>query len=396
MASPSVDDAMTTALPSLRILLVENDDRYARVLQQEINTSGRATLGRVSTLADAAASVSAGGIDAVLLDLGPSGLDLGPSASFDLDALDRLRLLTTDRIPIVVLTAEGNDTLADQALEHGAQDYIVKSRTDAELVMRSVRYARERAEWQREARRHEGELLQVQKMEAIGRLAGGVAHDFNNVLTAIFGYSDLLLEQFTDDDPRRADVQEIRRSAERAAALTHQLLAFSRKQLMQPRVLDLNEVIANLEKLLTRLIGEDVTLNIRAQDDLWHVRADPSQMEQVLMNLAANARDAMPEGGGITVETANVELEGLVDSSRPGLQPGAYVTMTVTDTGTGVPESIRSLMFEPFFTTKEQGKGTGLGLATVYGIVKQTGGSVYVDSEEGAGTRFVVYLPRVP
>jgi two-component system cell cycle sensor histidine kinase/response regulator CckA len=375
--------------PSLRILLVENDDRHATLLQEEMRTSGRAALEYVSTLADAAASISAGGIDAVLLDLGLSG-------RFDLDALDRLRVVAADRIPIVVLTTDGDDTLAEQALQHGAQDYLVKSRTDAELVMRSVRYARERAEWRREARRHEAELLQVQKMEAIGRLAGGVAHDFNNVLTAIFGYSDLLLEQFTDDDPRRADVQEIRRSAARAAALTHQLLAFSRKQMMQPRVLNLNEVIANLEKLLTRLIGEDITLEIRVQDDLWSVRADPGQMEQVLMNLAANARDAMPEGGGLTVETANVELELPGNRSRPGLQPGAYVTMTVTDTGTGVPESIRSLMFEPFFTTKAQGKGTGLGLATVYGIVKQTGGSVYVDSEEGAGTRFVVYLPRVP
>jgi signal transduction histidine kinase len=380
---------MTTAFPLLRILLVENADRHAVWLQEEMSKSGRAAVTHVSTLADAAVSVNAGGVDVVLLDLGRPG-------SFDLDALDRLRLATTDRIPIVVLTTEGDDSLADQALQHGAQDYLVKGRTDADLVMRSARYARERADWRQESRRQEAELLQVQKMEAIGRLAGGVAHDFNNVLTAIFGYSDLLLEQFTDDDPRRADVQEIRRSAERAAALTRQLLAFSRKQLMQPRVLDLNEVIANLEKLLTRLIGEDITLMIRKQDDLWSVRADPGQMEQVLMNLAANARDAMPEGGGLTVETANVELDTPGNSNRPGLQPGAYVTMTVTDTGTGVPESIRSLMFEPFFTTKEQGKGTGLGLATVYGIVKQSGGSVYVDSEEGAGTRFVVYLPRVP
>ena len=380
---------MTTAFPSLRILLIEDDGRHALWLQEEMSNSGRAAVEHVTTLTDAAVSVNAGGVDIVLLDLGCPG-------SFDLDALARLRVVTTDRIPIVVLTAEGDDSLADQALQHGAQDYLVKGRMDADLVLRSARYARERADWRQESRRQEAELLQGQKMEAIGRLAGGVAHDFNNVLTAIFGYSDLLIEQFTDDDPRRADVQEIRRAAERAAGLTRQLLAFSRKQMMQPRVLDLNEVIANLEKLLTRLIGEDVTLTIRKQDDLWLVRADPSQMEQVLMNLAANARDAMPEGGRLTVETANVALEAPGNSNRPGLQPGAYVTMTVTDTGTGVPESIRSLMFEPFFTTKEQGKGTGLGLATVYGIVKQTGGSVYVDSEEGAGTRFVVYLPRVP
>jgi two-component system, cell cycle sensor histidine kinase and response regulator CckA len=246
-----------------------------------------------------------------------------------------------------------------------------------------------------EALRHsEDQLRQAQKMEAVGRLAGGVAHDFNNVLTAIFGYTDLLLEQFTEDDVRRADVEEIRKSAERAATLTRQLLAFSRKQVMQPRELDLNAVIWSLEKLLARLVGEDMQLRLDLQADLHTVRADPGQIEQVLMNLAANARDAMPEGGTLRIATANVSVdeERLL---RPGLKAGDYATLSVRDQGTGMPTDVRAHIFEPFFTTKDQGKGTGLGLATVYGIVKQSGGGIYVESEAGQGTTFVIYLPRV-
>jgi signal transduction histidine kinase len=226
----------------------------------------------------------------------------------------------------------------------------------------------------------------------VGRLAGGVAHDFNNVLTAIFGYSDLLLDQFLPDDPRRSDVQEIRRAAERAAALTRQLLAFSRKQVMQPRLLNLNEVIASVQKLLERLIREDVTLEVRADPQLVTVTADPGHIEQVLMNLAVNARDAMPDGGRLVIATRTETTTD--DPTRPGLQPGVYAVIEVTDTGTGMPEAVREHIFEPFFTTKEQGQGTGLGLATVYGIVKQAGGGIYVDSEVGNGSTFLVYLPQ--
>jgi hypothetical protein len=244
-----------------------------------------------------------------------------------------------------------------------------------------------------DALRHsEEQLRQAQKMEAVGRLAGGVAHDFNNVLTAIFGYSDLLLDQFLPDDPRRSDVQEIRRAAERAAALTRQLLAFSRKQVMQPRLLNLNEVIASVQKLLERLIREDVTLEVRADPQLVTVTADPGHIEQVLMNLAVNARDAMPDGGRLVIATRTETMTD--DPARPGLQPGVYAVIEVTDTGTGMPEAVREHIFEPFFTTKEQGQGTGLGLATVYGIVKQAGGGIYVDSEVGNGSTFLVYLPQ--
>jgi PAS domain S-box-containing protein len=245
-----------------------------------------------------------------------------------------------------------------------------------------------------QALRHsEEQLRQAQKMEAVGRLAGGIAHDFNNVLTAIFGYTDLLLEQFVDDDPRRSDVVEIRRSAERAAGLTRQLLAFSRKQVMQTRLLDLNAVIGSVENLLKRLVGDDVVVDHELAPDLVSVRADPGQIEQVLMNLVANARDAMPEGGRVRLSTRNEQAEADA-RSRPGLVPALYAVLSVADTGTGVPAALREHVFEPFFTTKEQGKGTGLGLATVYGIVKQSGGGVYLDSEEGQGTTVVVYLPR--
>jgi two-component system cell cycle sensor histidine kinase/response regulator CckA len=373
----------------LRVLLVEDDDSYASMLHTMIGGEGPLALERVSTLRDAATVINDKEIDAILLDLGLPD-------SVGLDTVDRLRALVGERIPIVVLTSRDDVDIGVQAVHRGAQDYLLKSSTDVQLLSRSLRYARERADWRRAMVEREAELRQAHKMEAVGRLAGGVAHDFNNVLTAIFGYTDLLLEQFTDDDPRREDVMEIRRSAERAASLTRQLLAFSRKQMMQPKVLNLNEVIDSLSKLLERLIGEDVILKMEAGADLWSVRADPGQIEQVLMNLVANARDAMPEGGRLTIGTTNVVVEHEDQRNRPGLRPGAYVTITVCDTGDGVPAHIREHVFEPFFTTKEQGKGTGLGLATVYGIVKQNAGGVYVDSEVGEGTRFVIYLPRVP
>ena len=502
------------SLPPIRVLLVEDDDAYARMVSEELAAStARVTLERVATLAAALGRVH-GGADAVLLDLGlPDGSGLA--------VLDRI-YAEAPGIPIVVLTAHGDDESAVQAVQRGAEDYLLKSEVDAHLLVRAIRYACERAALRRqlvqnEARfralvehsldsitllsadfvalynsrsverisgyspeellgqrmdvfahpddlpevmarftecladpgravpiafryRHrdgtwrcaegvmvnrlgdpavgaivvnhrdvterkaaeqalretEERLRQAHKMEAVGRLAGGVAHDFNNVLTAIFGYSDLLRDQLPEGDPRRPDLDEIRRSAERAASLTRQLLAFSRKQVMQPRVLDLNEVVANVEKLLRKLVGDDVLLEVRRGAGIWRVKADPGQVEQVLMNLAANARDAMPEGGRVVIATGNVAMTDDDVVALPGLRPGDYVELSVTDTGVGMPEGIRGNIFEPFFTTKDQGKGTGLGLATVYGIVKQTGGGVYVKSEEGLGTRFDIYLPRVP
>ena len=242
-------------------------------------------------------------------------------------------------------------------------------------------------------RKSEEQLRQAQKMEAVGRLAGGIAHDFNNVLTAIFGYVDLLLDQIDDTDPKRADLLEIRSSAERAASLTRQLLAFSRRQVMQPRTIDLNTVVGRLENLIARLVGEDIQVSVDLSAHQPLVVADPGHVEQVLMNLAANARDAMPEGGRLEIATRHEEVTEQTED-RPGLRPGPYELIVVTDTGTGMPPGVQERIFEPFFTTKEMGKGTGLGLATVYGIVKQSGGCVYADTEVGQGTTFVVYLPR--
>jgi signal transduction histidine kinase len=379
---------MTAASPSIRVLLVEEDDDYARFVRAQLEAAPvPMTLDRVGTVAAAVAALEASQFDAVLLDLAlPDGAGLA--------TIDRLH--GAGDASLIVLTSIDDESTALQAVQRGAQDYLVKGRTDAELLRRAIRYACERAEWRRDVTRREAELRQSHKMEAVGRLAGGVAHDFNNVLTAIFGYADLLLDQFTEDDARRSDVLEIRNAAERAAALTRQLLAFSRKQMIQPRVLNLNDVVVSLYKLMSRLVGEDIPIDIRTAGDLWRVRADPGQIEQVLMNLAANSRDAMPEGGSMTISTENAVVVDEDARNRPGLRPGDYVTLTVGDTGLGVPEEIRAHIFEPFFTTKAIGKGTGLGLATVYGIVKQNGGGIYLDSEDGKGTRFMIYLPRVP
>lgn len=241
----------------------------------------------------------------------------------------------------------------------------------------------------------EEQLRQSQKMEAVGRLAGGIAHDFNNLLTIIIGYCELLLGRLTDEAGHRGKIQEIKKAGERAALLTRQLLAFSRKQVLAPRVLDLNSVIENLRHMIERLIGEDVDFATVPHDGLNMVRADLGQVEQIIMNLVVNARDAMPQGGKLTIETANIAFDGPYATSHPPSLPGEYVMIAVSDTGTGMDLETQKHIFEPFFTTKEKGKGTGLGLATVYGIVKQSGGFVWVYSEPDAGSTFKIYFPRV-
>ena len=290
--------------------------------------------------------------------------------------------------------------------EEGRYEGVCKHRKkdgkifEVELISHQFDYAGRRVRLvvaQDISERHllEQQLRQAQKMEAVGRLAGGVAHDFNNLLMVIKGHTELLMSTLSPADSVARKITQIDRAADRAAALTKQLLAFSRMQVLQPRVMNLNGVVEDMGKLLPRLIGEDVELGIRTAPGLGAIRADASQMEQIIMNLAVNARDAMPTGGRLIIETSNAELDRTYNSTHPIVKPGRYVLLAVSDTGTGMDAETQAHIFEPFFTTKEAGKGTGLGLATVYGVVKQSGGFIWVYSELGKGTSFKIYLPRV-
>ena len=282
---------------------------------------------------------------------------------------------------------ESNRTLAREIDERKAAEAEVR-KINEELEDRVVQRTAERIKL-------EEQLIQAQKMEAVGRLAGGVAHDFNNLLTVILGFSELVCEQVRGDREALESVGEVFHAAERASALTQQLLAFSRRQVFTPRVTNLNEVVQNIDKMLRRIIGEDIELRTSLSTRLSPARIDPLHIEQVIMNLVVNSRDAMPQGGKLTIETANVEFTRDYAEVHLGIETGPYVMLAVSDTGIGMDAATRSRMFEPFFTTKEQGKGTGLGLATVYGIVKQNGGEIQVYSEPGHGTIFKIYFPSV-
>ena len=246
-----------------------------------------------------------------------------------------------------------------------------------------------------ERRRVEAELVQAQKMEGLGQLVSGVAHDFNNLLTGVVGFTDLCLEMADENDAMRSNLEQISRAGESAMALTRQLLAFSRLQVMQTRVVDLNQVVHGFEGLLRRTISENIELVLETESTLGRVEIDPSHMEQILVNLAVNARDAMPEGGRLTIATSNSDPDGRGRGAQPSERSTSHVCLTVTDTGIGMDDQVKARAFEPFFTTKERGRGTGLGLATVYGIVAQNGGQVEVESETGKGTAFRIFLPRV-
>jgi len=274
------------------------------------------------------------------------------------------------------------------------EDRVNRDEQGQITVIRSmIQDITERKQAEEELQKREEQLRLRQRVEAIGRLAGGVAHDFNNLLMTIKGCSEILLSKLDQQDSRREEVEEICKAAERATSLTRQLLAFGRRQVLQPQVLDLNEIVANINRMLQRLIGEDIQLHTVLDQELWPVKVDPGQIEQVIMNLVVNARDAMPGGGKLTIETANVFLDEDYARRHVSVKPGLWVMLAVTDSGSGMDEETLSHLFEPFFTTKEKGEGTGLGLSTVYGIVKQSGGNIWAYSELGRGTTFKVYLP---
>jgi two-component system, cell cycle sensor histidine kinase and response regulator CckA len=392
---------------SLRVLMVEDSATDAKLVVHALRGMGRALeVERVET-----AEAMREALDRKTWDVVTSDWSMPKfSAPAALGILKERQL----DLPFIIVSGTIGEETAVEAMRAGAQDYVLKdklgrlapaverelreckeraARRQAEMERRSAEVGRQRAE--EALRQSEAQLRQAQKMEAVGRLAGGVAHDFNNVLSVILGHAELLLGDLETTDPIRDDIEEMHKAAQRAAGLTRQLLLFSRQQVVSPRVIELHESLTNMEKMLQRILGEDVDLMVLPPQSRGRVRVDPSHMEQVILNLVVNARDAMPTGGKLTVETSNVVLDDDYALNHVPAKEGAYVMMAVTDTGIGMDSVTQARIFEPFFTTKEAGKGTGLGLSTVFGIVQQSGGNVCVDSEIGKGTTFKIYLPRV-
>ena len=369
---------------TIRVLFVEDNPDDAALIHRELMRAGLEPIGeRVDTESAYLAALDPA-LDVILADFSLPGF----SAPRALELLQHRNL----DVPFIVISGTIGEDLAVRALQSGAADYLLKDRL-GRLGLAVTRAIDDRRR-KRERRLLEDQYRQSQKMQAIGLLAGGVAHDFNNLLTAIHGYCDLLSRALGPESEHQADLGEIKDAAARAAALTRQLLAFSRQQKLEPHVLDLRESIDSLQPMLTRLIGEHIEIVLKP-GAAGHVRADAGQIEQVLLNLALNARDAMPGGGILTFELADVVIDQSSTRDHGDISPGQYVKLAVADNGTGMDSVTVARIFEPFFTTKPRGKGTGLGLSTVYGIVKQSGGFMTVDSEPGRGTMFTVYLPRV-
>ncbi len=371
--------------------MVEDSEDDAQLLLLELRRQGFAPSGvRVETGPALQAALGTRAWDVVISDHNM------PSFSGD-DALKIVRQLAPE-VPFIVVSGTRGEEHAVDVMRAGASDFIVKTRLHrlAPVVERELQESEHRAQQRRTEvalAASQQQLRHAQQLEALGRFAGGVAHDFNNLMASILMYADIVLKGLTADDERRADLEEIKRAGTRAADLTRQLLAFSRRQVLKRSVVDLNQVIAGVVRLLQGLVGRSITIDVRPHRRLWTVSGDPAQIEQVLMNLAANARDAMPFGGTLAISTSNVVMSSTEESPRP-VGPGEYVRLEVRDTGSGIPADVLPKVFEPFFTTKPEGKGTGLGLAMVYGVVQQSGGFIFVDSQPGEGAVFTIYLPR--
>jgi two-component system cell cycle sensor histidine kinase/response regulator CckA len=388
--TPSGDrfgDPVLPALPTVRVLVVDDDPQAGPLVETALmDAPFRHVIEVAATAAAGLQRIAADEHDVFLIDQQlPDG-----------NGIDLLRTAKARGAhkPFILMTGHGSGTVDEAASREGAADYVEKQMLGAQLE-RSIRYALR--SWQAARLLHERDeqLRQAAKMEAVGRLAGGIAHDFNNLLTAILGYADLIAERLDPGDATARDVSELRAAADRAAALTRQLLTFSRKQFVNPTIVSLNEIISGILQTLPQMVGDKIDTRTLLAGDLAPVRADTALMEQVLLNLVMNSRDAMPEGGRLTIETANIVLatDRPVAAAKLALEPGPYVMMAITDTGSGMDAATRAHAFEPFFTTKPKGKGTGLGLATVYGIVDQSGGAIAVDTAPGQGTAIRIYLP---
>jgi len=375
----------------LKLLIVEDSENDAELLLLELRRQGFAPVAtRVDTAAGLLNALATEPWDIVISDHSMPGFT-------GTEALALVRAHTPD-LPFIIVSGSLGEEHAVEAMRAGASDFVVKTRLHrvAPVVTRELRESAQRLDQRRTETalaESQNQLRHAQKLEAVGRLAGGIAHDFNNLLTAIIGYADLVLKAMPPDDTRRPDIYEIRNAGTRAADLTRQLLAFSRQQVLDTTVLNLNEVVQQSVRLLERVIGEDVLFETDCEPELWNVRADRTQLIQILMNLAVNSRDAMPEGGTLAIATRNVCVDAPGIPNHPQAL-GEYVALSVRDTGEGIPVDVMPKIFDPFFTTKELGKGTGLGLSLVYGIVQQTAGHVFVQSEVGQGATFTVFLPR--
>jgi two-component system cell cycle sensor histidine kinase/response regulator CckA len=380
---------LETRQEALNVLLVDDSADDAEIVTRELRRGGRhVSIERVWEADTMRAALARQPWDLVISDWTMPSFSGGAA----------LEVLKSERIdvPFIILSGTVTEELAIKAMRSGARDWVLKGHLSrlGPAIERELAERRERRRSEAALQRSEERLRQSQKLDAIGGLAAGVAHDFNNVLSVIIGHADILLSELAANDPSRESIDEIRSAATRAADLTRQLLAFSRQQILQPQKTDIRRIVAGMGKLLRRLIGEDIELSIVAPPDLGTVIVDPSQMEQVILNLAVNARDAMPRGGTLTITTTNVDV-GDDSTTDPGVPPGAHVVLAVTDTGIGMDEATQARIFEPFFTTKEPGSGTGLGLATVFGIVQQSGGTISTTSAPGQGTTFKIYLPRI-